>query len=52
MRTEVLAVDRTAKRVRVRDLDTGTEYDETYDDLILSTGLRPSCRRRRACTGH
>lgn len=41
VRTEVLAVDRTAKRVRVRDLDTGTEYDETYDDLILSTGASP-----------
>ena len=38
---EVLAVDRRARTVRVRDLRAGTEYDESYDALVLSTGAAP-----------
>ncbi len=38
---EVLAVDRRARRVRVRDLDAGREYDETYDKLVLCPGATP-----------
>lgn len=43
VRTEssVEAIDRTAKTVRVRDLASGREYEETYDKLILATGAAP-----------
>jgi len=40
-RSEVIAIDRAAHRVRVRDHATGKEYDETYDKLILSPGASP-----------
>ena len=43
-RSSVEAIDRTAKKVRVRDLASGREYEETYDKLILAPGrhrLRP-----------
>ncbi len=39
--TEVLRMDRVAKRIHVRESATGHEYDETYDALILSTGASP-----------
>ena len=29
------------RRVRIRDLATGEEYDETYDKLILAPGAAP-----------
>ena len=35
------AIDRTSKKVRVRDLVTGREYEETYDKLILAPGAAP-----------
>ncbi|MDQ1292127.1 MAG: hypothetical protein QG608_4 [Actinomycetota bacterium] len=38
---EVLAIDRQARTVRVRDLCANTEYDEPYDTLVLSTGAAP-----------
>ncbi|MBT8228319.1 MAG: FAD-dependent oxidoreductase [Dactylosporangium sp.] len=41
IRSEVVAINRDARTVRVRALDTGTEYDETYDRLILSPGAAP-----------
>lgn len=43
VRTEssVQAIERSAKRVRVRHLATGQEYDESYDRLILATGAAP-----------
>lgn len=40
-RTEVLSINRDAKTVRVRDLNTGKEQEETYDKLILSPGAAP-----------
>jgi NADPH-dependent 2,4-dienoyl-CoA reductase/sulfur reductase-like enzyme/rhodanese-related sulfurtransferase len=40
-RSSVEAIDRTAKAVRVRDLASGREFDETYDKLILATGAAP-----------
>ena len=40
-RHEVVAIDRTSKRVRVRELAAGREYDETYDYLLLSPGAVP-----------
>jgi NADPH-dependent 2,4-dienoyl-CoA reductase/sulfur reductase-like enzyme/rhodanese-related sulfurtransferase len=40
-RNEVLAIDRTASTVSVRDLETGREYSEPYDALVLSPGATP-----------
>ncbi len=39
--TEAIAIDRKAKTVRLRDLVTNDEYDETYDKLLLSPGAEP-----------
>jgi NADPH-dependent 2,4-dienoyl-CoA reductase/sulfur reductase-like enzyme/rhodanese-related sulfurtransferase len=38
---EVTAIDRQAKQVQVRNLDTGDTYTETYDKLVLSLGATP-----------
>jgi NADPH-dependent 2,4-dienoyl-CoA reductase/sulfur reductase-like enzyme/peroxiredoxin family protein/rhodanese-related sulfurtransferase/TusA-related sulfurtransferase len=40
-RNEVLAVHFEAKSIRVKDLETGREYDETYDKLLLTPGGSP-----------
>ena len=40
-RSNVEAIDRQGKTVRVKDLDTGREYDEAYDALILAPGAAP-----------
>jgi NADPH-dependent 2,4-dienoyl-CoA reductase/sulfur reductase-like enzyme/rhodanese-related sulfurtransferase len=40
-RSSVEAIDRTAKKIRVRDLESGREYEEAYDKLILATGAAP-----------
>lgn len=40
-RTEAIAIDRNAKVVRLRDLASGDEYDESYDKLLLSPGAEP-----------
>ena len=41
LRQEVVAIDRDAKQIRVRDLTAGTEYTEAYDTLVLSPGASP-----------
>lgn len=44
VRHEVIAIDKEAKTVTVRDIAAGRDYQESYDDLILSVGaaaLRP-----------
>jgi NADPH-dependent 2,4-dienoyl-CoA reductase/sulfur reductase-like enzyme/rhodanese-related sulfurtransferase len=41
VRTSVEAIDRMAKKVRVRDLSTGREYEESYDKLVLAPGAAP-----------
>lgn len=41
VRSEVISIDRAAKSVRVRDLESGREYDESYDALVLSPGAAP-----------
>ncbi len=41
IKTVVIRVDRAARRIRVREKDTGREYEEAYDALILSTGASP-----------
>jgi NADPH-dependent 2,4-dienoyl-CoA reductase/sulfur reductase-like enzyme len=40
-RSSVEAIDRSARRIRVRDLSTGGEYEESYDKLILAPGAAP-----------
>jgi NADPH-dependent 2,4-dienoyl-CoA reductase/sulfur reductase-like enzyme/rhodanese-related sulfurtransferase len=40
-RSNVEAIDRVARTIRVKDLVTGREYDESYDKLILATGAAP-----------
>ena len=37
----VTAIDRVAKSVTVRNTQTGEEYSESYDRLILSPGAKP-----------
>ena len=37
---EVVAVDTAAQTVTVRELATGSTFDDTYDELILATGVR------------
>ncbi len=41
VRSEVVAIDPDARTVRVRELDSGTEYDEPFDRLVLSPGAAP-----------
>src|SRR3954466_10473689 len=40
-RSSVEAIDRAAKKIHVRDLASGREYDEPYDKLILAPGAAP-----------
>ena len=39
-RHEVVAIDRERRTVLVRALETGEEYEEAYDELVLATGAR------------
>lgn len=41
VKSEVICIDREHKRVFVRDLNDGSEYEEHYDRLILATGAKP-----------
>ncbi|MGV1005077.1 MAG: FAD-dependent oxidoreductase [Candidatus Nanopelagicales bacterium] len=41
VRSEVIGIDAAAQTVSVRNLDTGEEYLETYDYLVLSPGANP-----------
>ena len=41
IKNEVTAIDREAKKVTIKRVDTGDEYDETYDTLVISTGSSP-----------
>jgi NADPH-dependent 2,4-dienoyl-CoA reductase/sulfur reductase-like enzyme len=41
MRTEVVGIDLSARRVTARDLETGREYEEPYDSLVYATGSVP-----------
>jgi NADPH-dependent 2,4-dienoyl-CoA reductase/sulfur reductase-like enzyme/rhodanese-related sulfurtransferase len=40
-RSSVEAIDKVARRVHVRDLTSGREYEEAYDKLILAPGAAP-----------
>jgi NADPH-dependent 2,4-dienoyl-CoA reductase/sulfur reductase-like enzyme/peroxiredoxin family protein/rhodanese-related sulfurtransferase/TusA-related sulfurtransferase len=41
VRQEVVSIDRSKKTVTVRELETGKEYQESYDKLVLSPGAAP-----------
>ncbi len=41
VRHEALAIDPKGKTVRVRNMDTGEEFEEHYDKLLLSPGAKP-----------
>lgn len=41
VRHEVKAINPDSKTVTVRNLETGAEWDEPYDKLLLSTGAKP-----------
>ena len=41
VRTEAIAIDRSSQTVRMRNLETGEEYDEGYDRVLLSPGAEP-----------
>ncbi len=38
---EVVAIDTDKKHVRVKDLKSGEEFVETWDDLLIATGASP-----------
>ncbi|NVN92361.1 MAG: FAD-dependent oxidoreductase [Desulfuromonadales bacterium] len=40
-RSEVVAIRPEARQIRVRELETGREYEETYDKLLLTPGGSP-----------
>jgi NADPH-dependent 2,4-dienoyl-CoA reductase/sulfur reductase-like enzyme len=41
VRTEVLSIRPEQKKIHAIDLETGREYEETYDKLVLSPGASP-----------
>ena len=41
VRSSVEAIDRQAKKVRICDLNSGQEYDQPYDKVILAPGAAP-----------
>ncbi|MGP1507287.1 MAG: FAD-dependent oxidoreductase [Sphaerochaeta sp.] len=41
VRNEVLSIDRAAKKITVKNMDTEEIYYETYDKLVLSPGAMP-----------
>lgn len=42
MQHEVVAVDPQTKKVTVRDLVNGKEFEDSYDKLLIATGARPA----------
>ena len=40
-RNEAVAIDRANKMVRIKKLETGEEYSEPYDKLVIATGSSP-----------
>ena len=42
VRHEVIAIHPERKTVSVKDLETGEEFEESYDKLILSPGAKPT----------
>ena len=42
VRHEVIAIHPDAKKVTVRNLENGSEFEENYDKLLLSPGAKPT----------
>jgi len=40
-RNEAVAIDRANKTVRIKKVETGEEYTESYDKLVIATGSSP-----------
>ena len=38
VKTEVISIERSVKKITVQNLDTGEIYEESYDKLVISTG--------------
>lgn len=51
VRHEVLSVDTENKTVTVKELETGREFKENYDKLILSPGAKPTQPRMAGVEG-
>ncbi|MCD6460135.1 FAD-dependent oxidoreductase [bacterium] len=41
IKSEVMTIDRKNKTVKVKNIDTGEQYNESYDFLVLSPGAEP-----------
>lgn len=41
VKNEVTSIDKENKKITVRRLDSGETYEETYDNLVISTGSSP-----------
>lgn len=41
IKSEVIGINTEAKTVNIRNLQTGKEYNESYDKLVVSTGAEP-----------
>ncbi len=41
VRNEALSIDRAGKTVLIKKLDSGEEYKESYDKLVIATGSSP-----------
>ncbi|NLB61583.1 MAG: FAD-dependent oxidoreductase, partial [Clostridiales bacterium] len=41
IKQEVVKIDRENKRITVKNLESGEEYQESYDTLVISTGSSP-----------
>ena len=41
VRSNVESIDRAGKSIRIRNLETGQDYEESYDKLILAPGAAP-----------
>ncbi len=39
--SEVYGIDRTLRKIRIKDSVSGREYEESYDELVLSPGSYP-----------
>lgn len=39
--SEVCGIDRTLRKIRIKDSVSGQEYEESYDELVLSPGSYP-----------
>lgn len=41
IKSDVLSIDKEAKKIKVKNLESGETYEESYDTLVLSPGSTP-----------